>query len=148
MWTYDFFKNNQTNQIVFFRVGLIIVSVLILIFFLIAYLRNKSNSKYRDLLIIFVLTSSLLVAIQTGEWQQTRTGLNNSSQVLKFFKGLSKSQRTNVKNISVSQQSLSSGMLVKLNNNFYRVQFNNDSSINSYELVKTNLIDTDINYVK
>ncbi|MCD2256167.1 DUF3290 domain-containing protein [Lactobacillus sp. CC-MHH1034] len=146
MWTAHFFLEHETNNLVYLRFGLIIVSAVLLIISLIAYIRHRNNSKNRDMTIICILLTLLFVAIQTGHWQETRVGLNNSSQMVTFLKSVSQSQKTNIKNVATNQQNLSSGMIIKVNRNFYRVQFNNDSNINSYELTKTNLIDTHIIY--
>ncbi|GAF38650.1 hypothetical protein JCM14202_472 [Agrilactobacillus composti DSM 18527 = JCM 14202] len=146
MWTYQYFQNHETNRIIYLRFGLIILSAILLIITLIAYLRQRNNSKNRELLIIFILSTLLFVTVQTGHWQETRTGFNNSNQVVRFMQSVAKAQHTTPGKIATNQQNLSSGMIVKVGTNFYSVKFNNDASISSYELTKTALINSKISY--
>ncbi|WP_251945024.1 DUF3290 family protein [Latilactobacillus sakei] len=70
-YRYSYFINQNDFEFYFKILLSLLVGSLILIFF-VQYLRHRSDSKYRDLLIIFVLVGVLLGGIQYTRVEQLK----------------------------------------------------------------------------
>ena len=79
-YRYSYFINQNDFEFYFKILLSLLVGSLILIFF-VQYLRHRSDSKYRDLLIIFVLVGVLLGGIQYTRVEQLNTAHSQQAQM-------------------------------------------------------------------
>ncbi|KRM24271.1 hypothetical protein FC90_GL000748 [Latilactobacillus graminis DSM 20719] len=121
---------------------MIIASLIII--FLIQYLRNRSDSKYRDLLIIFGLVGILLAGIQYTRIQQLNTAHSQQAQMIQFMKSVATAQNAKLKNVAVNTNALQQNMVVRVGHEDYQVTF--DNNFTSYQLQKAQLINRAITY--
>ncbi|MEJ6347954.1 MULTISPECIES: DUF3290 family protein [Holzapfeliella] len=151
-WSYSFFEGNQSDLSLIIRFALIIIVLGFLAWTAFDYFRNKDSMRNRDILVVLVIFSALLVLNQYSSFQQAHNSFNNSTQVKTFLDAVKVNQNTETDQIFVNQTSLSSGMILNIGGSkgrFYKVQFNNDNAVSSYDLTETNLINTkDITFNK
>lgn len=127
--------NNEPNFL--FIIGIIILAAAIFITSLL-YFRNRSDNKYRDLLIIFALGIILFIGINYNNYEQQLDVNNKTNQTLELMRSVAKDKKLSTKNLYSNSSSLNEGMLIKSGDNIYRVSFDNNQS--SYTLTKANII--------
>lgn len=140
------FLENQSNLNDYVKYFLIFGSLVLLILVFSLYLRHRINTKYRDLSIIFSLTLLFALGVQYSDYQMNQTKHSQSSQMVNFIKELAKQENQNSNEIYVNATQFSDGIIVKMNNKFYKVGLNADQ--NSYTLIETYLINDNIVYTK
>ncbi|MCF6514625.1 DUF3290 family protein [Lactobacillus sp. S2-2] len=111
----------------------------------IIYFKNKSDLRFRNLFILFVLFGCLMLGLQANKIMQQRTSSNQSNQTALIMKSISKKTHTSVNKVYVSQTTLGKGMLVKAGDKYYQLQF--DDGLTNYTLNKTNPVNTDFKIV-
>ncbi|MBK0004265.1 DUF3290 domain-containing protein [Erwinia sp. S43] len=114
--------------------------VLILVFSL--YMRHRLQTKYRDLTIIALLFLLLTSGIQYSDYTNSQNVHSQSSQMVNFVKLLSKDKNASINSIYSSSVQLSDGVIIKINDSYYRVNLSADQK--TYSLDKTWLLTTDI----
>lgn len=140
------FLENQSNINDYLKYFLIFGSLVLLILVFSLYLRHRINTKYRDLSIIFSLTLLFALGVQYSDYQMNQTKHSQSSQMVNFVKGLAKQENIDTNEIYASATQFSDGIIVKINEKFYKVSLSNDQ--NSYTLTETYLINDNISYTK
>ena len=123
------------------RYSIIMVGALIIVGYLIYFLRHKRSSKYRDLLVLVVLIELLTVGIQIRDLQASRTATADSQAVATLLRSVADQQHVNVKQLYANSNTVHTGMLITIGRSttkMYTVTINADN--NSYQLAKTNLI--------
>lgn len=140
------FLENQSNINDYLKYFLIFGSLVLLILVFSLYLRRRINTKYRDLSIIFSLTLLFALGVQYSDYQMNQTKHSQSSQMVNFVKGLAKQENKNPNEIYVNATQISDGIIVKIDDKFYKVSLSNDQ--NSYTLTETYLINDNIVYTK
>ena len=69
--------------------------------------------------------------------------------MMSFIDNVAQAQYSTTGDIAVSQTNLSTGLIIKVGDkSFYEVTFNNDKNIGSYQLTRTQLMNSQIEYVK
>jgi len=127
--------NNEPNFL--FIIGILILAVAIFVTGFL-YFRNRSDNKYRDLLIIFGLGIILFIGINYNNYEQQLDVNNKNSQTLTLMRSVARDKKVSDKKLYSNSSSLTEGMLIKAGSNIYRVSF--DSNQTSYTLTKANLI--------
>ena len=140
------FLENQSNINDYLKYFLIFGSLVLLILVFSLYLRHRINTKYRDLSIIFSLTLLFALGVQYSDYQMNQTKHSQSSQMVNFVKGLAKQENIDANELYASATQFSDGIIVKINEKFYKVSLSNDQ--NSYTLTETYLINDNISYTK
>lgn len=130
--------NNEPNFL--FIIGILILAAAIFITGFL-YFRNRSDNKYRDLLIIFALGIILFIGINYNNYEQQLDVSNKNSQTLSLMKSVARDKQVSTKKLYSNSSSLTEGMLIKAGKNIYRVSFDNNQ--NSYTLSKANIISND-----
>ncbi|GEO78349.1 hypothetical protein FD29_GL001301 [Companilactobacillus mindensis DSM 14500] len=130
--------NNEPNFL--FIIGILILAVAIFVTGFL-YFKNRSDNKYRDLLIIFALGIILFIGINYNNYEQQLDISNKNSQTLTLMKSVARDKKVSTKKVYSNSSSLTEGMLIKAGKDIYRVSFDNNQ--NSYTLVKANLISND-----
>ncbi len=127
--------NNEPNFL--FIIGILILAVAIFVTGFL-YFRNRSDNKYRDLLIIFALGIILFIGINYNNYEQQLDVSNKNNQTLTLMKSVARDKEVSTKHLYSNSSSLAEGMLIKAGPQIYRVSFDNNQS--SYTLTKANLI--------
>ncbi|WP_057881613.1 DUF3290 family protein [Companilactobacillus kimchiensis] len=130
--------NNEPNFL--FIIGMLILAgAMFTTGFL--YFKNRSDNKYRDLLIIFALGIILFIGINYNNYEQQLDINNKSNQTLALMRSVAKDKKVSAKKLYSNSSSLTEGMLIKSGKNIYRVSF--DNNLNSYTLSDANLISSE-----
>jgi len=127
--------NNEPNFL--FIIGILILAVAIFVTGFL-YFKNRSDNKYRDLLIIFALGIILFIGINYNNYEQQLDVNNKNNQTLDLMKSVAKDKKVSTKKLYSNNSSLTEGMLIKAGKNIYRVSF--DNNLGSYTLTDANLI--------
>lgn len=118
--------------------------ILIVVFSL--YMRHRLQTKYRDLTIIAFLFLLFISGVQYTDYTDSQNIHSQSSQMVNFIRLLSQKKGVNVNSIFSSSIQLSDGVIVKINDFYYRVNLSLDQK--TYSLVEVSLVTPDIEIVK
>lgn len=140
------FLENQSNINDYLKYFMIFGSLVLLILVFSLHLRHRINTKYRDLSIIFFLTLMFALGVQYSDYQMNETKHSQSSQMVNFIKGLAKQENKNPAEIYANSTQFSDGIIIKMNDKFYKVSLSSDQ--NSFTLTEVYLINDDITYTK
>ncbi|MDU1909754.1 DUF3290 family protein [Fusobacterium sp.] len=143
-YTYQYFENqSKINNIFKYLIGLFIL--LFFFFTIIKYLQNRLSSKYRDLIIISILSIILMLGIEYTHYNRSKTVSVQTSQAVYFLKELSKEENIPIEKILANSTYLYNGMIIKMDKDYYRVNFNN--SFQFYSLDKVKLLNLNIEII-
>lgn len=118
--------------------------ILIVVFSL--YMRHRLQTKYRDLTIIAFLFLLFISGVQYADYTDSQNIHSQSSQMVNFVRLLSQEKDVNVNAIFSSSVQLSDGIIVKINDVFYRVNLSPDQK--TYNLVEVSLVNPKIEIIK
>lgn len=145
-YTYDYFVYESNNNQVY-KYLLVIVTLLLPLLVFLRRIKKKERSKYRDLIMLFSLVLVFLVGIQFNGYQKDKVDKGNLSQMIVFLNSVEKNQQVSSSELSVNSRYLKDEMLLKIGDDYYQVNFNNDNS--SFGLEETFLVnDQHINMVR
>ncbi|TFJ72333.1 DUF3290 domain-containing protein [Carnobacterium maltaromaticum] len=140
-YTFDYLVNqSQSNN--YLKYSLIFCILLFLAFVIIKYMRNRIQTKYRDLSLILFLSLVFIIGVQFTNYSQGQSSISQSGQMVHFINQVALNEDTETKEISVNSTSLTDEMVIKLKNEYYQVDFNSDFS--AYSLMKVHIVDSDI----
>ncbi|WP_413508933.1 DUF3290 domain-containing protein [Carnobacterium maltaromaticum] len=140
-YTFDYLVNqSQSNN--YLKYSLIFCILLFLAFVIIKYMRNRIQTKYRDLSLILFLSLVFIIGVQFTNYSQGQSSISQSGQMVHFITQVAINENTETKEISVNSTSLTDEMVIKLKNEYYQVDFNSDFS--AYSLMKVHIVDSDI----
>ncbi|QWF35674.1 DUF3290 domain-containing protein [Latilactobacillus curvatus] len=142
-YRYSYFSNQNDFEF-YLKLSLSVIIASLIIIFFVQYLRHRSDSKYRDLLIIFGLVGILLAGIQYTRIQQLNTAHSQQAQMAQFIRSVATAQKASLKTVAVNTTSLQQNMVVRVGHQNYQVIF--DNNFTSYQLQKAQLISQDITY--
>lgn len=142
-YRYSYFSNQNDFEF-YLKLSLSVIIASLIIIFFVQYLRHRSDSKYRDLLIIFGLVGILLAGIQYTRIQQFNTAHSQQAQMAQFIRSVATAQKASLKTVAVNTTSLQQNMVVRVGHQNYQVIF--DNNFTSYQLQKAQLISQDITY--
>lgn len=130
--------NNEPNFL--FILGIVALSVALLVTGYL-YFRNRSDNRYRDLLIIFVFGIFLFIGINYNNYEQQLDINTKTNQTLDLMLSVANDKNISAKKLYCNSSSLTEGMLIKSGKNIYRVSFDNNQG--SYTLTKANVVNSD-----
>lgn len=140
-YTLQYLQNQrEVNQLVIYTLAAI--GLVILLFAVLMYSRNRLDTKYRDISIIMLLVMLFLFGLGYSNYEQHRTQTLTTSQVQPFLRSVAREEGVSTKDVAVNSRSLADGIIVKVKDKYYRVELSVDR--NSYKLVRTHLINKDI----
>ncbi|MEF9936560.1 MAG: DUF3290 domain-containing protein [Carnobacterium sp.] len=140
-YTFDYLVNqSQSNN--YLKYSLIFCILLFLAFVIIKYMRNRIQTKYRDLSLILFLSLVFIIGVQFTNYSQGQSSISQSGQMVHFITQVAINEDKETKEISVNSTSLTDEMVIKLKNEYYQVDFNSDFS--AYSLMKVHIVDSDI----
>ncbi|WP_125708479.1 DUF3290 domain-containing protein [Companilactobacillus zhongbaensis] len=132
-------EQNKTPNLLFIFVSMILVLAVVISGYL--YYRNRTDNKYRDLLIIFVLSGALFVGINYNNYEKQLDVTNKTNQTLTLMRSVAKSKDVSAKKLYSNSSALTEGMLIKDGKKIYRVSF--DTNQNSFTLTNVHLVNKD-----
>ena len=140
-YTLQYLQNQrEVNQLVIYTLAAI--GLVILLFAVLMYSRNRLDTKYRDISIIMLLVMLFLFGLGYSNYEQHRTQTLTTSQVQPFLRSVAREEGVSTKDVAVNSRSLVDGIIVKVKDKYYRVELSVDR--NSYKLARTHLINKDI----
>lgn len=140
-YTLQYLQNQrEVNQLVIYTLAAI--GLVILLFTVLMYSRNRLDTKYRDISIIMLLVMLFLFGLGYSNYEQHRTQTLTISQVQPFLRSVAREEGVSTKDVAVNSCSLADGIIVKVKDKYYRVELSVDR--NSYKLARTHLINKDI----
>lgn len=140
-YTLQYLQNQrEVNQLVIYTLAAI--GLVILLFAVLMYSRNRLDTKYRDISIIMLLVMLFLFGLGYSNYEQHRTQTLTTSQVQPFLRSVACEEGVSTKDVAVNSRSLADGIIVKVKDKYYRVELSVDR--NSYKLARTHLINKDI----
>ena len=123
----------------------IFVALIAMLFAASHYLRHRIETKYRDLSIILLLLIIFLLGVQYTYYTQSQNYANDTSRMVAFLDTVIGSQNVKSEQVRVNGRTLSNGMIVNIDKNYYEVHFNSDFS--AYTLSEINLVNPNITIV-
>ena len=109
------------------------------------YLRNRLETKYRDLSIIFLLLIILLLGVQYHQYQQNEVYVADTSRVVTFLNSVKDSQNLQKEDIRPNSRTLANGMILNIRDQYFEVHFNNDFT--AYSLSPINLVNPNVTVI-
>ncbi|MCC3721313.1 DUF3290 domain-containing protein [Rouxiella badensis] len=140
------YLQTQSNLNDYFKYAIIFSTLFVLIVVFSLYMRHRLQTKYRDLTIIAFLFLLFISGVQYSDYANSENIHSQSSQMVNFVKLLAREKNVGVDAILSSSVQLSDGVIVKINDNYYRVNLSADQ--NTYSLVRIGLINPDITIIK
>lgn len=144
-YSYRYLTHQNSNHYLF-QLAVISIIILIIAFISWRWYRHRTDLKYRELFIIMILLLLLLTGIQFNEWQTLKSSFSQKSQVTQIMQRVAKEKGVSRSQVWSNTSTVSSGMLIKVNDHIYNVTVNPDG--NSYTLTKATPISNTIKYVK
>lgn len=136
----------QSNINDFLKYIIIFSTLFILIVVFSLYMRHRLQTKYRDLTIIAFLFLLFISGVQYADYTDSQNIHSKSSQMVNFVRLLSKERDANISSIFSNSVQLSDGVIVKINNLYFRVNLSVDQK--TYRLVEVSLINPEIEIIK
>lgn len=120
---------------------LIIIAASAMIIFAILYLRDRFNTRYRDLGIIALLFLLLFTGTQYEKYVQNNEQKSKAAQIIPFIKSVADDENVKESDVMVSSLSLQDGMIVRIDSKNEDYQLNLNENNNSYTLNRAHVID-------
>lgn len=136
-------QNNQQNM--FYVVSAIVVAIIVIIMGWLWW-RHRTELKYRDLFVIMMLLLFLIIGSQVNEWQSVKSDFDQKSQVIQIMQRVAKVKQVKRSQVWSNTTDLTNGMLVKVNQQIYRVTINDSGS--NFSLMRVTLTNNSIKYIK
>ena len=136
----------QSNINDYLKYIIIFSTLFILIVVFSLYMRHRLQTKYRDLTIIAFLFLLFISGVQYADYTDSQNIQSRSSQMVNFIRLLSQEKKVSVNSIFSSSVQLSDGIIVKINDFYYRVNLSLDQK--TYSLVEVSLVTPDVEIVK
>lgn len=137
-YTYEYLQSKiEQNNIV----GIVIVGVLLLVllFSIAKYYKNKQDTKYRELSIILVLGTILAVTIGIGNYQDKSISSNQYRSSVQFIEKIADHLNVEKTRIYINSEVSIENSFVKIDDSYYRVI--SSGKKDDYLLEKIDLID-------
>lgn len=137
-YAYEYLQSKiEQNNIV----GIVIVGVLLLVllFSIAKYYKNKQDTKYRELSIILVLGTILAVTIGIGNYQDKSISSNQYKSSVQFIEKIANHLNVEKTRIYINSEVSIENSFVKIDDSYYRVI--SSGKKDDYLLEKIDLID-------
>lgn len=143
-YTLNYLENQQEfNQIL--RYAIIMAILLVLIGVTVLYVKNKLQTKYRDLSIILGLVLLFWIGINVTDYQKGQVSSNQTSQAQIFLNKIAKKHDLKASQVALNSKGLVDGAIVKIKNKYYRLDLSLDQT--SYTLERIQLINEKIKLI-
>ncbi|WBL72524.1 DUF3290 domain-containing protein [Serratia liquefaciens] len=140
------YLQTQSNLNDYLKYVIIFSALFVLIVVFSLYMRHRLQTKFRDLTIIAFLFLIFISGVQYSDYTNSQNVHSKSSQMVNFVRLLSKEKSVNIYSIFSNSVQLSDGVIVKVDNYYYRVNLSAD--LNTYSLTQTWLTNPDVTIIK
>ncbi|EHO52362.1 DUF3290 domain-containing protein [Lentilactobacillus kisonensis] len=126
-YTYHYLNTSQGN---WQYARIIVLSILALIFmiFLIHYLRNRLDVKYKDLSIIVGTLLLLILAMQYDDFSSMQSATKQTGQITTVVKESAARLKISPSRVSINSTSQNANLMIKTPKGFYRIDYNSDGT--------------------
>ena len=139
-YTLNYIQNNQnTDRAIFYILMLVAASAMII--FTVLYLRDRFNTRYRDLGIIALLFLLMFVGIQYEKYTQINMQKSQATQIIPFIKSVARDENVKTSDVLVNSTTLTDGMIVRIDSKNVDYQLNLNEDRNTYTLTQAHVID-------
>lgn len=139
-YTLNYIQNNQnTDQAIFYILMLVAASAMII--FTVLYLRDRFNTRYRDLGIIALLFLLMFVGTQYEKYTQINMQKSQATQIIPFIKSVARDENVKTSDVLVNSTTLTDGMIVRIDSKNVDYQLNLNEDRNTYTLTQAHVID-------
>lgn len=139
-YTLNYIQNNQnTDRTIFYILMLVAVSAMII--FTVLYLRDRFNTRYRDLGIIALLFLLMFVGTQYEKYTQINMRKSQATQIIPFIKSVARDENVKTSDVLVNSTTLTDGMIVRIDSKNVDYQLNLNEDRNTYTLTQAHVID-------
>ena len=144
-YSYDYLQSKlQQNNLISYII--IAVLIVILCITLIKYYKNRQDTKYRELSIILVLSTLLVVGVSINEYKSNAVSSNQYKSSIHFIEKISNDLNTDKTHIYINSEASIENSFVKVDNTYYRVI--SSGKKDEYLLEKIELVDPVIEKVE
>ena len=144
-YSYDYLQSKlQQNNLLSYII--IAVLIVILCITLIKYYKNRQDTKYRELSIILVLSTLLVVGVSINEYKSNAVSSNQYKNSIHFIEKISNDLNIDKTHIYINSEASIENSFVKVDNTYYRVI--SSGKKDEYLLEKIELIDPVIEKVE
>lgn len=140
LYTLNYIQNNQnTDRAIFYILMLVAASAMII--FTVLYLRDRFNTRYRDLGIIALLFLLMFVGTQYEKYTQINMQKSQATQIIPFIKSVARDENVKTSDVLVNSTTLTDGMIVRIDSKNVDYQLNLNEDRNTYTLTQAHVID-------
>ena len=144
-YSYDYLQSKlQQNNLLSYII--IAVLIVILCISLIKYYKNRQDTKYRELSIILVLSTLLVVGVSVNEYKSNAVSSNQYKSSIHFIEKISNDLNIDKTHIYINSEASIENSFVKVDNAYYRVI--SSGKKDEYLLEKIELVDPVIEKVE
>lgn len=144
-YSYDYLQSKlQQNNLISYII--IAVLIVILCITLIKYYKNRQDTKYRELSIILVLSTLLVVGVSINEYKSNAVSSNQYKSSIHFIEKISNDLNIDKTHIYINSEASIENSFVKVDNTYYRVI--SSGKKDEYLLEKIELVDLVIEKVE
>ena len=144
-YSYDYLQSKlQQNNLLSYII--IAVLIVILCITLIKYYKNRQDTKYRELSIILVLSTLLVVGVSINEYKSNAVSSNQYKSSIHFIEKISNDLNIDKTHIYINSEASIENSFVKVDNTYYRVI--SSGKKDEYLLEKIELVDPVIEKVE
>ncbi|WP_276767824.1 DUF3290 family protein [Gemella morbillorum] len=144
-YSYDYLQSKlQQNNLISYII--IAVLIVILCITLIKYYKNRQDTKYRELSIILVLSTLLVVGVSVNEYKSNAVSSNQYKSSIHFIEKISNDLNIDKTHIYINSEASIENSFVKVDNTYYRVI--SSGKKDEYLLEKIELVDPVIEKVE
>ena len=140
-YTLEYITKNQSNALIL-RSSVIILLLAVFILTALRFMKNRMKTRLRDIAIGIVVLTFILLGIQVESYKQNHRDFSQSHVLLKFIESVATDNHISPDEVMVNSTTLKDGIIVRYNEEDYRVHLNADN--NSYTLERTHVIDHNV----
>ncbi|WP_040537831.1 DUF3290 domain-containing protein [Lentilactobacillus parafarraginis] len=126
-YTYNYLHASQSTW-QYWRIALTSVLVIVFILFLLHYLRNRFDIKYKDLTIIVGTLLLLILGMQYNDFNTIQSSIKQSGQITTLLDKIAAELDVSKTAVSVNSTTPNDNVLVKTPKGYFRVNYNTDGS--------------------
>lgn len=140
------YLQSQSSINDYLKYTVIFGTLFVLIVFFVLYMRHRLQTKYRDLTIIAFLFLLFISGIQYADYTDSQNIHSKSSQMVNFVRLLSKNEDVDINAILSNSVQFSDGVIIKINEQYYRINLSLDQQ--TYSLEEVWLTDPEITIIR
>lgn len=137
-------KHSSINDTI--GISLMVIAFILMAVGAVAFMRNRMQTRYRELSIIALLFFLFLAGARYTDYEQAKSLDNQRTQMSSFGEQFAKAQGISTKQLFFNMKTVSDGMLVKIAKKYYRLTMSADQQ--SYNLTRVYLVNSEVKVIK